>query len=69
MRASHGWDLAGEFVDDGVSAADGTLSRPHLHFGRGLRRQGAALVVSKLERLRRSALLLGNFDAHGVAFV
>ena len=28
-----------------------------------------AVVVSKLGRLGRSVLLLGNFDAHGVAFV
>jgi DNA invertase Pin-like site-specific DNA recombinase len=67
--ASHGWDLAGEFVDDGVSGA--ASSRPALTciLDEVCAGRVQAVVVSKLEVLGRSALLLGNFDAHGVAFV
>ena len=59
--ASHRWDLAGEFVDDGVSGAGS--SRPALTciLDEVCAGRVQAVVVSKLDRLGRSALLLGTF--------
>ena len=56
-------------MDDGVSGAGS--SRPALTciLDEVCAGRVQAVVVSKLERLGRSVLLLGNFDAHGVAFV
>lgn len=71
--ASHGWDLAGEFVDDGVSGAGS--SRPALDrmMDEVCAGRVQAVVVSRLDRLGRSALhldtLLGDLEAHGVTFV
>ena len=71
--ASHGWDLAGEFVDDGVSGA--SSSRPALNqmMDEVCAGRVQAVVVSRLDRLGRSVphlnTLLGDLDAHGVTFV
>jgi DNA invertase Pin-like site-specific DNA recombinase len=71
--ASHGWDLAGEFVDDGVSGA--SSSRPGLNqmMDEVCAGRVHAVVVSRLDRLGRSVphldTLLGVLDAHGVTFV
>src|ERR1700734_342975 len=68
-----GWDIAGEYVDVGVSGAKD--SRPELNrlLGDAHRRQFDALVVWKFDRFARSVshLLraLENFQALGIEFV
>ncbi len=68
-----GWDLAGEYVDEGISG--GKKQRPQLDRLRAdaLRRRFDAVVVWKFDRFARSVshLLraLENFKALGIEFV
>src|ERR1035437_7338223 len=68
-----GWEVAGEYVDEGVSGAK--ESRPALNrlMADALRRRFAVLLVWKIDRFGRSLRHLVNaladLDAAGVAFV
>jgi site-specific DNA recombinase len=67
--ASHGWDLAGEFIDNGVSGA--SSSRPALNqmMDEVCAGRVQAVVVSRwtvLEDQSTLDTLLGDLDAHGV---
>ena len=69
----HGWRLAGEYVDEGVSGAKG--SRPELDSLMAACRAGEvdAVVVAKLDRFGRSvrhlSRLIGDLDDLGIIFV
>ncbi len=71
--AAHGWEIAGEYVDEGVSGARAT--RPALDRMMAEARRGrfGVVVVAKLDRFGRSvrhlSALLGELDDLGVQFV
>lgn len=71
--ASQGWQIAGEFVDEGVSGAK--ASRPALDRLLSAVREGVVdtVIVAKLDRLGRSmrhlAALLGELDDRSVRLV
>ena len=73
MIQAHGWELVGEYVDEGVSGAKG--SRPELDRLMSACEAGEveAVVVAKLDRFGRSvkhlSRMIGELDDRGVVFV
>jgi DNA invertase Pin-like site-specific DNA recombinase len=58
-----GWEIAGEFADEGVSGATGLDKRPALLQAIGSMAKGDVLLVSKRDRLGREQMAIAMIEA------